>query len=561
MKIQNPFKKFRILKEEQLKKMVDDAANDANAILLEKIRGFDEFDSFFNYMNGDYQDKENVFNEKMFKGVKKVNEEVKNILLSAFDSPFSADLGFEELNLIQSAIWNKYITDPLIQGGVDNYVDYVIGSGVTVSTPVEEVNAVFRQFEKQNKWFLRQREIVKNSFIDGEHFTLLFNNSQGDVFVRKCHPASIESMETAESDYEILYDIYRRLAKYDEFGNVKYSDQKQYIKSLDYDMYQKMGLGYNQSNFEGQFLKNCVVDHLKLNDSDKLRGLPPLKRVLKWSKLYENFIMDRMVLNHERAKVVWIKKYTQRSREALPDKPYKSPAQGTMLVEKDGIEYRTEKPNLDSSEAKEDGLGLLYYIGTTFRFPLHILNQRTDQQVYASIRKADTPFQKMIESAQFYYAYYFERIYRHLIEQKVARKKLDKEYKYPSYSEEALLTAVKEINDGILEGKPVEDIKNAVGKTLENGKELVSTKTVDIPISQDFQQMLLQDPKEMAEVLKIHNEIGIASKATLSAKAGYLWKREFPKLMAEFSVSMENKKKETEATALPEPTVKKPKEK
>ena len=548
-------KKFRILKEEEIQKMIENAANDANGILLEKLRGFDEFHSYFNAVNGDFTDKESIFNASLFKDKKKLSPEIKNILLSSFDSPFSADLGFDELNLIQNAIWNKYVTDPLIQGSVENFVDYVIGSGVSVSTPVEEVNLVFREFEKHNKWFLRQREIVKNSFIDGEHFTLLFNNNQGDVFVRKCHPAAIESMETAENDYEVLFDIYRRLAKFDSFGNVLYSDIKQYIKTLDYDMYQNMGIGYNKSKFENQFLKNCVVDHMKFNDSDKLRGLPPLKRILKWSKLYENFIMDRMVLNHERAKVVWIKTYTQRSREALLDKPYKSPSQGTMLIEKDGITYRTEKPNLDSSEAKEDGLGLLYYIATSVRFPLHILNQRTDQQVYASIKKADTPFQKMIESSQYYYSYYFERIYRYLIKQKVARNKLKKEYDYPSYSEEALLTAVKQINEGILDGKPVEDIKNAAQKTLEDGKELIKTKTVDIPISQDFQQMLLQDPKEMADVLKIHNEIGIASKATLSAKAGYLWKREFPKIMQEFGIQMENKKREVEATTPPEPKI------
>jgi len=546
------FSKYKLLKEEKLQLMLDNAANDANKLLIEKIRGFDEYDSFFKAVDQNNDAKELLFDEKLFKK-KEISNEIKNILLSAFDGPFSADIGFEELMLIQNAIWNKYVTDPLIQGAVDNFVDYVIGSGVNVSTPVDAVNQVLRTFEKQNKWFLREREIVKNSFIDGEHFTLLFNNNVGDVFVRKCHPGSIERMETASTDYEVLFSIYRRLAKYDEQGNTSFSDEIKYVKTYDYDLYQSMQLGYNRSKHEKEFSRNVVVDHLKLNDSDKLRGLPPLKRVLKWSKIYENFIMDRMVLNHERAKVVWIKEYTQRSREALLDKPYKSPGQGTMLIEKDGIKYRTEKPNLDSSEAKEDGLGLLYYLATSMRFPLHILNQRTDQQVYASIRKADTPFQKMIEASQHFYAFHFERIYRYLIKQKVDKKKLEKSYKYSSYSEEALLTAVKQINDGILDGRPVQDIKNAAEKTLESGKELIEVDTVDIPISQDFQQMLLEDPKDMAEVLKIHKDIGIASKATLSAKAGYLWKREFPKIMAEFQTELEGMAKEAEATTPKEP--------
>jgi hypothetical protein len=353
-------------------------------------------------------------------------------------------------------------------------------------------------------------------------------------------------METARTDYEVLFSIFRRLYMYDGQGGTTYSDTRQYIKTLEYNALQASGLNYNKSVHAQNFAPNVVVSFLKLNDSDKLRGLPPLKRVLKWSKLYENFIMDRMVLNHERAKVVWIKTYGMKPRDPLPNKQYKSPSQGSMLLEKDGIKYRTEKPNLDSSEAKEDGLGLLYYIATSIRMPIHILNQRTDQQVYASIRKADTPFQNMIESAQFMYAEHFEDIYRYQIREMVKRKKLEKEYEYSSYAEDAVLTAVRQINDGVLDGRPIEEIKNEVKKTLNDGKFKVKTPTEDLPISQDFPQMTLQDPKEMAEVLKLHKDTGLASVATLSGKAGYTWKKEFPKIMAEFTINLENQKKTQE---------------
>jgi len=545
-KILEFFGDLKLVRKNKVDAQIQTAIDDANGELIEKIRGLTEFESYFGRDSAEFFSvKESLFNE-VFAKKKIENPEVRNILLNAFDNVPSVDLSFEELYLIQDAIWTKYGSDPLIQGAVDNYTDYVIGGGVAISTPVDDVNKVLEDFERRNQWFSRQQAIVKNSFIDGEHFTLLYTNANGDVYVRKCHPKSIETMETAKTDYEVLFSILRRLYMYDDQGGTTYSDARQYIKTLEYDDLQNAGLNYNRSIHTKDFIQNVVVSFLKLNDSDKLRGLPPLKRVLKWSKLYENFIMDRMVLNHERAKVVWIKTYGMKPRDPLPNKSYKSPPQGSMMIEKDGIKYRTEKPNLDSSEAKEDGLGLLYYIATSIRMPIHILNQRTDQQVYASIRKADTPFQNMVESAQYMYAEHFEGIYRHQIKEKVKRGDLKKKYEYSSYAEDAVMTAVKQINKGVLDERPVEEIRNEVKKTLEDGKFKVITPTENLPISQDFPQMILQDPKEMAEVLKLHKEVGLASIATLSGKAGYTWKKEFPKIMAEFAINLEKKREEQE---------------
>lgn len=551
--------KYNVISDSDLDSRIEDAINSAQGDFLEKIRGLPEFERYFDsFSPEELARKEHLFNEyfKKEKNGRKsksdIKTEVKDLLLNAFDNPPEVDLNFEELYLIQDAVWVKYASDPIVHGAVDNYVDYVLGAGVSTSTPVDEVNVEIHKFEKLNKWFKRQKDIVKNSFIDGEHFTLLWTNNQGDVLVRKCHPKSIENIETAKYDYEVLYSILRRLYQYDDQGNTTMSTDTQYIKTLDYDFMLASGFGYNRSPHTPRFERNVVVEPLILNDSDKIRGIPPLKRALRWSKIYENFIMDRAVLNHERAKVVWIKSYSQQSRDPLQNKTYKAPPGGTMMIEKDGVKYRVEKPHLESSEAKEDGLGLLYYIATTMRFPLHILNQRTDQQVYASIRKADTPFQKFIDSSQYLYADHFERIYRYFLEQKVRRKVLKETYDYPAYSEDAVLTAVRQINEGVLNKEPILDIKNKAEKTLEEGKHMTKTLTVEIPISQDFPQMMLQDPKEMAEVLKIHNEMGIASKATLSAKAGYVWKKEFPKIMSEFNIDIEKKKKEMEAMPKPE---------
>ena len=81
-------------------------------------------------------------------------------------------------------------------------------------------------------------------------------------------------------------------------------------------------------------------------------------------------------------------------------------------VETENVKYRIEKPQIGADDAKEDGLSILYTIGAGTSLPIHILNQRSDQQVYASIRKADTPFSQHIRGQQEFFASGFETMYR-----------------------------------------------------------------------------------------------------------------------------------------------------
>src|SRR5690606_40469286 len=66
---------------------------------------------------------------------------IKDVINSSFDFFPEESISFEELKLIQSAIRAKYNTDPIWQGAVDSFVDYTISTGITVSTPVDEINS------------------------------------------------------------------------------------------------------------------------------------------------------------------------------------------------------------------------------------------------------------------------------------------------------------------------------------------------------------------------------------------------------------------------------------
>lgn len=313
--------------------------------------------------------------------------EVKDLLFSSIDTVPEVDLELGELQAVQDTIWTLYARDPILRGVVDTFVEYIMGAGITVSTPSHEVNTRLEKFRKMNTMVLKEREIVKNVYMDGEYFNLIFySKKSGNCYIRKAHPKTITEIEVVPSDIETPLS-YKQEYQTDYNDNSGASDR--WVKDINYERVMKDDIWDVKSKHT--LGGTLVCQHMKLNDSDKMRGLPPLRVILKWLKYYQNFIIDRMVLNHERAKVVWVKNIAGRALGYLKDK-FTSPRGGTMLVERDGVTYRTEKPNLDSSEAKEDALNLLYYIGSAVRFPLHILNQRTDQQVYASADLSSTEF-------------------------------------------------------------------------------------------------------------------------------------------------------------------------
>ncbi|MCR4284680.1 MAG: hypothetical protein NUV97_01385 [archaeon] len=461
------------------------------------------------------------------------NPHIKEIINSSFDMFPNEEISDSELMLIQEACRTKYNTDLIWQGAVDSFVDYVVGTGTKISSPVPEINYALNKFRKLNKFSLKERGIVKSSFLDGEYFAILFPDKEGYYILRKGHPKTIKEIETDPFDSEAVYGYHQEFYTLDVPGHPGGTLVDKWIHSLDYE--KLIAQGRHKSLYESEYRKNSKVfcKMLKFNEPEKLRGLPPGRSILKGLKLYENFILDRMVLNHERAKVVWFKKILGRNDENYGTSPRVAPRQGTMMVETENISYRTEKPNLESSEAKEDALNLLYYCGSGIRFPLHIFNQRTDHQNYASIRKADSPFSTMISGYQLYYALEFDEIYRAQVSNLVKNGTLKGKYSYPSYSEDSIMFAIYEAQELADKGASEKDILSAIKKTLNDGVEEVIKDTLEIPISQDFPQIIWQDPKEMAEVMKIHSEMGIVSKSTLAARAGYVWEKEFSKRLIE----------------------------
>ena len=444
------------------------------------------------------------------------------------------DQPLDYLFLMQKVVKSKYYSDPHARSILNNWTFYTVGGGLKVLMPTDELQKYVNKFRLKNKMIKREKAFTRSLYQNGELFIAYYIDSvTGDVQLRRIRPDEIIEIECHSEDIENIFSFH---CKYDYIpsGSLDTMSKDVWVKSLGYDDYLKLAGGFSKERSKNNLVKNPQIQFIKLGDDTELRGRVPMQPVLRLLKSYEDWLDDRIRLNHERAKVVWIKEIKGRSQEASK-RERRSPRGGIMLTENENVKYRIENPQLHSDQAKEDGLQILYTIGAGTSLPIHILNQRSDEQAYASIRKADTPFSQYIRTHQEILGEEFESMYRFVLKAGVESGALSKNTKIPIFSQESLIKAFERINVMYLEEAKPETIIKEVKDELKKDFREESVDTIEVPISIDFPEIIREDLKAQAEVLKIHKELGIASRATLSAKAGYNWKQEFALMKMEIT--------------------------
>ena len=124
-------------------------------------------------------------------------------------------------------------------------------------------------------------------------------------------------------------------------------------------------------------------------------------------------------------------------------------------------------------------------------------------------------------------------MYRQVIKAAVEAGTLPKRVRVPEYTQEAMEEVLGKINQMAIDGVEDKVIKEEAEKMLKPALSYRPISTVDIPIGIEFPEVIREDLEAQAKVFKIHKEMGIASSATLSAKAGYNWRQELVNMMNE----------------------------
>lgn len=318
---------------------------------------------------------------------------------------------------IQDAAYIKAREDPHIASIADNMTQYIVGRGIKFKAYHPKVQQILEEFWTENEMELKQKEAVWRTEVESEFFFLYFlDDERGKVKLREIPPNQITDIELHPDDNWVILSFKREYSRDIDGGAQKGGGKVRYYPEVSYFNQRADTKHGARSEFDGKanWKSDTRMQYVKLGNNREKRSWILMQRILKWVRYYENWLKDRIVLNHERSRVVWLKKVRNTFNDSLTRfKP--APSAGYMLVETDDVEYSTVNANINADDVKEDGLAILYAIAAGWGMPMHILQQRANEQVYASIREGVMPFAQKIVDRQDLWSENFRKMFKVVI--------------------------------------------------------------------------------------------------------------------------------------------------
>lgn len=247
--------------------------------------------------------------------------------------------------------------NPLARRIVALTTDYVVGSGIGISSEDEWVEGLVAEFWRNNHMERRCYDWCDELTRSGELFIVLRTEAvSGASFVRAVPAAWIDQIETDADDYE------REL---------------RYHEVLPGDMEGR----WWRASVPGSELEEQVMLHYTINRAvGCIRGESDLAPLLPWLKRYKEWLENRVRLNKYKTAFLWDVTVTGRpgTADVLRQKrfQYKSPPEpGSIIVHGDTEKWEAVAPKIEAWDAKEDGRAIRLMIAAGAGVPLHFLSE------------------------------------------------------------------------------------------------------------------------------------------------------------------------------------------
>lgn len=408
-------------------------------------------------------------------------------------------------------------TDPHAISIVNAVKNYVIGSGVTINCSIQPMEDLLKDFWRRSSMERRSREAAARKFYFGEHEFFYFLGNKGEVTVRdRTKPYDIGKVMTHPDDAETRL-IYERKLDNEEVEN--FADIN-YFSRLKADPWMKKA-----SIDHRRLPKNILVQMCKYGDTSSVRGESQLYPVLRFLKFYYDFIVDRIVLNHERSKVVWIR--TVKGSGTDFTRAQRAPQGGVVYTETDRLTWRTESANIGADDCTADGRLIRLAIAAGVGMPEHVIFQDPSNNVYASLRKQDTPYAQMIISHQQEWKLDYEEMFRTVFREAVTGGLLNPKTDIATYTLEGADRIYWEILPMVSQGASDIEIRSALeAVSSELPKKTITVETELVPVAIDFPSIVQEDPVVLAQTAEVKLRARLASRTTLAAELGYNLKQE-----------------------------------
>ena len=264
--------------------------------------------------------------------------------------------------------------------------DYVVGSGIKISSPVAYVDKFVSDFwtHRQNKMAMRIYAWCDELSRAGELYIVLFTNpADGMSYVRTVPAVKIDKIETDEDDLE-------KELRYHELRN-------------DDPIEGKWWAGWERAKDD---LESPVMVHYAVNRPvGCVRGQGDLAPLLPWLRRYREWLEDRVRVNRYKNAFLWHVKLEGAQAGDIRQKQTqyaKPPSPGSVIVTDETESWSPVQPKIQAEDVKDDGKALRLMVAAGAGIPLHFLAEG-ETATRATAREMTGPTVRHYEHRQMFF--------------------------------------------------------------------------------------------------------------------------------------------------------------
>jgi hypothetical protein len=315
------------------------------------------------------------------------------------------DLSGQDADRLRAQAWRLYWESSHIRNVIRTLVKFVFGKGVTIKLNEDRPELkkkgeeYFTKWSKINKWPLKQKEMASRAWRDGEAF----------VHTRNLGLGTPPRLEFANPDIV-------RSDKPDATFGIR-------MNPVDPTMPLEYILKKNPESPTEIIIPAASMVHVKTCvDSDVKRGRTILEPIMRPTRMYEDWIRDRLVLNKVRSALAvvrivngtpnQIKSITGQNRgersAAAGYNRQKTWRPGTIITAPPGVDYKMLSANINASDAAQDGRNILLSMAVGVGFPDMYMTGDWAATNFASSAVAQNPFIRECEDQQDFFEPHIE---------------------------------------------------------------------------------------------------------------------------------------------------------
>lgn len=288
-----------------------------------------------------------------------------------------------------------YRTNPLARRIVSLTTDYVVGTGITLHSPIASIQALIDEFWRLNRMPQRIYEWCDELTRAGELFIVLQTDPvSGASFVRAIPAVRIHDIATDPDDLE-------RELSYTELSSPASRMSPATGAALDARSWPSRHTAADDEPLVLHYAVNRPVGCV--------RGESDLGPILPWLKRYSDWLLNRVRLNRYKTAFLW--DVTISGRPGMADAvrrkrfQYATPPEpGSVIVHDEGEKWEAVAPRLDAWDAKDDGKANRLMTAAGAGVPLHFLSEG-DTATRATAAEMGDPTYRHYYQRQLYFGW------------------------------------------------------------------------------------------------------------------------------------------------------------